>query len=313
MSALSTDRHVTVLDPFPVMGVTGNIVLVDAPEGLGENARRRLDQLEARWSRFRADSDISRINSAGGSWTAVSRDTLVLLRYMQQANIATRGAFNPSLLPETVRLGDNMSRTSGAPSVVNPGSHRHSDLTTIEIDASIGGVRVPADMALDAGGIGKGLAADIVAGEMRRSGAAGVCVNIGGDLRCAGEPPSEHGWRVDIRAADDFERIESTVWIEHGAVATSTMAARTWPGVDGRCHHIIDPASGEPVIRGGSALELASIIAEHAAWAEVFTKALLVLDWPVGSGLAERHSLSAFAVGADGRRLASSGWQAFER
>lgn len=311
MTAHSTESRVTALDPFPVMGVTGNVVLVDAPEEVAASARWRIDQLESRWSRFRPDSDISRINSAGGSWTAVSRDTLMLVRYMQQAHLVTEGAFNPSVLPETIRLGDGLSRTSDAPSLVGPGAHRHTDLSSIEIDMSIGGVRVPAEMALDAGGIGKGLAADIVADEALRMGAAGVCVNIGGDLRCAGTPPSEHGWRVDIRGADDFERIESTVWIEHGAVATSTMAARTWSGAGGQCHHIIDPHSGEPVVRGGRAPELASIIAEQAAWAEVFTKAVLVLGWPLGSSLAERHALAAFAVDGDGRRLASPGWQSF--
>lgn len=313
MSTVDAVRGVTELEVFPTMGVTGRIVLVGAPEGADEAARRRLEQLESRWSRFRSDSDISRINSARGSWTAVSRDTLVLLRFMQEAHLATDGAYNPTVLPDTLRLGDDRSRTDGAPSHTSRGARRHSDLRAIEIDASIGGVRVPPDMTIDAGGIGKGLAADLVADEMLEVGASGACINIGGDLRCAGLPPTDHGWRVDIRAADDFERIESTVWVDNGAVATSTPAARTWVGQDGEHHHIIDPSTGEPVDRGHDRIELASVIADRCAWAEVFTKAVLVLGWPLGSALAERRSLAALAVDGDGRRHTSPAWKGFER
>lgn len=313
VTTMSGTPDLMEVEPFPVMGVTGRMVIVGATEGIEPILRGRLDQLESRWSRFRSDSDISRINSARGAWTAVSRDTLVLLRHMQEAHRATEGAFNPTLLPDTVRHGDARSRARDGSSMVDPGAHRHHDLSRIEIDASIGGVRIPAEMALDPGGIAKGLAADIVAEEALRHGAAGACVNVGGDLRCIGEPPNGNGWRIDIRAADDFDRIESTVWIEHGAVATSTPAARTWVGAAGPRHHIIDPSSGEPTSRGGEAVELASIIAERGAWAEVFTKGLLVLGWSRGSQLADGHSLAAFAVDGDGRRHASPAWQSFVR
>jgi len=96
-------------------------------------------------------------------------------------------------------------------------------------------------------------------------------------------------------------------------VATSTPAARIW-NVDGEDrHHIIDPAIGMPVRRGGSRLELASVVAAHGAWAEVFTKAMLVLGWDEGSALASRHSLAVFGVDGDGRHLASPSWETFAR
>ena len=94
---------------------------------------------------------------------------------------------------------------------------------------------------------------------------------------------------------------------------TFRPAARTW-NVDGDDrHHIINPATGLPVQRGGSQLELASVVAAHGAWAEVFTKALLVLGWDEGSALASRHSLAVFGVDGDGRHLASSSWETFAR
>ena len=112
---------------FRAMGSDAH-VLVNGPAGLLQVARDRVEKLERRWSRFRPDSEISRLNALAGSPMVVSAETL----------------------------------------------------------------------GLDPGGIGKGYAADLVVSELRAAGAAGVCVNLGGDLRAEGRAPGGGSWVVGI-------------------------------------------------------------------------------------------------------------------
>lgn len=316
ISAMSESSDETSLRPeidetFPVMGVTGRIVAVGATLAIVEAARRRLEQLESRWSRFRPDSDLSRLNNAGGGWTAVSPDTVRLLRFMERAHAATRGAFNPAVLPATMELGDTRSRTTGSTSTIDRRARLQPELSGLEIDESISGARIPPTMALDAGGIGKGLAADIVAEELVAAGAAGACINLGGDLRCTGESPADDGWKVDILDAHEHSRIVSTVWLTTGAVATSTVAARTWEDGSTPRHHIIDPGTGSPTPVGAEFLELASVIAAQCAWAEVFTKALLVRGWHAAVPLMEPLGLAALGVDGGGHRHETASWKSY--
>ena len=59
-------------------------------------------------------------------------------------------------------------------------------------------MRIPAGVGFDPGGIGKGLAADLVADETMAGGALGVCVNMGGDLRVRGRSPDSESWTVAV-------------------------------------------------------------------------------------------------------------------
>ena len=72
-------------------------------------------------------------------------------------------------------------------------------------------MRLPAGSGFDPGGIGKGLAADIVSAELLAAGARGACVNLGGDLRVTGEAPGGGTW---------------TVAVEHPGSAAADRAAR---------------------------------------------------------------------------------------
>ena len=110
------------------------------------------------------------------------------------------------------------------------------------------------------------------------------------------------------------DREDEQLIVAEGGVATSGTLHRTWVGPDGApVHHLLDPATGRPVRAGRGAVVEATVVAGTAAWAEVFTKALLVLGWDEGSALASRHSLAVFGVDGEGRQLASPSWETFAR
>ena len=129
-------------------------------------------------------------------------------------------------------------------------------------------------MTLDPGGIGKGLAADLVVASLLAKGAEGVLVSLGGDLAAAGTSPTTDGWLVDIEDPLDTERVVRTVTISGGGVATSSTTIRRWSAPDGGIHHhVIDPRTGRP-----STTDLAAVtVVAPCGWqAEAAATALLL-------------------------------------
>jgi FAD:protein FMN transferase len=291
---------------FAVMGATAEVTVVGGPRALLEVARGRLTDLERRWSRFIPTSEVSRLNRADGLPTRVSSETRLLVQRALDGYLVTEGRFDPTLLGAILRAGyvetfDRLGRGSRrAASTLLTGAHR------IEVDEAIGTVRIPVGVGFDPGGIGKGLAADLVAEELIGLGAAGVCVNVGGDLRVLGEPPDGDAWRVDIDSPWDQGVPLVQLRLRDGAVATSSRMRRRWVPDDGiERHHLLDPATGTSV----SSPVLAATAVASVGWqAEVLSKAAF-LDSARGLELIERLGAAAMVVVPDGL-LTTSTWAA---
>ena len=160
-------------------------------------------------------------------------------------------------------------------------------------------VRLPAGVGIDVGGIGKGLAADLVARELLESGAAGALVNLGGDVRVVGDPPTADGWVVEIEDPLEPDNAIARLSLRDGGVATSSTRRRRWTRANQAMHHIVDPGTGQPT---SGALIGVTVVAPTASWAEALTKAVMVAGdlTPVHDATA-----TAIAVSGDGTRLAS--------
>ena len=167
-------------------------------------------------------------------------------------------------------------------------------------------VALPRGAGLDSGGIGKGLAADLVAAAARRGGASGICVNLGGDVRVMGEAPGGAGWTVGLDYPGQ-QRTLAVVGLTDGALATSTTLLRHWRQ-DGRfMHHLIDPATREPSSRR---VVFASVVAAEAWQAEVLTKAVMLTpDEPLG--VLSGTGAEGLAIDRDGDVLAAPGLAAY--
>lgn len=273
---------------------------------LAVRAIARLEQLERRWSRFLPASEITALNAAAGRPLRVSSDTVRLVTELVTAWHRTRGAFDPTLLGALVELGyaasrdDVELRTSLAPDISLRG---RPDAVLVDPDHDV--VQLPAGTAIDPGGLGKGLAADIVVGELIDAGAAGALVEIGGDLRVAGTPPAQ-GWTIDVDVALD-QRV--VVRLLDGGVATSTSRLRTWQAAGERRHHLIDPITLSP-----STADTVSctVIAGSGATAEAFTKVAFAAGAHSAIERLERHGLAASVTTAAGERLTTSTWGTFE-
>jgi FAD:protein FMN transferase len=311
---------------FRAMGTTVDL-LVDGPVGLATWAEEEIERLEYLWSRFRADSDVSRCNAAGGSATTVAGETIEVLERALHLWAETGARFDPTVLrsleahgyDETFERVRERPTDSGCSRLVirPPGRHPLElvvsvDPTTtgptpgcsaIVIDSTRRTVLLPDGVGLDLGGIGKGYAADIVARDLIARGAVGACISMGGDVRCAGVSPVAGGWDIEIEDPFDPQRTLFTRRLTDSAIVTSTRLFRRWLHGGRWQHHLIDPSTGAPADRRVAAV----IVADREAWrAEGWAKAAFVSGSIEGVELLDRGGLAGWIVDDDGVVVASA-------
>ena len=299
------------IDSFTCMGNTANIVVIGDHQLLHQ-ARLRLVDLEKKWSRFIDTSEISLINNSDGKEMYVSADTVTLVRYLVDAQSRTHGLFDPSLLPALIGLGYGASRLdSSMKSDIAPNAQWAIPLSETRIDSASGAVRLPSGATLDPGGLGKGLAGDIVATELISLGASGVCVSIGGDMRIAGESEGNGGWSVAVESPFDESNDLTTLVLKSGGIATSSTRGKRWVGPLGEMHHVLNPSTSTPLSESAGQLVQSTVLASEAVWAEVFATALLVGGLEQGMPLIDQLGMAAMAVTVDGDLIESSTWKEY--
>lgn len=290
---------------FEAMGAHCKVAVLGGEQGLLTWAEARIRALETSWTRFRPDSELSWLNARHGRWNRVSPDLLVLLRRGLAGYRMSGGLFDPFMEAEIVRAGYDrdiarldLVTEQGVAALASTGQARRQLRAPLLLDVKHRRAMLDPSVSFDSGGIGKGLAADLVATESLEKGAAGALVSLGGDLRVAGAWPDD-GWRVAVR--DPGEDGGATVKLRDGAICTSGTSRRRWRNANGSIgHHIIDPRTGTPVAR--PAAIAVSVIDRHAWRAEVMTKiALLARRSQLAERLARMPDTAALLWDADGR------------
>ena len=287
------------------MGSDAHLVVVGGPPGVIDAAARRVDELEHRWSRFLPDSEVSALNRADGRSLAVSPDTVLLVSTAVEAWRLSGGAFDPTVLGAVIRAGYDRSYELLGPTPPAGLSALGVGADQIEVDGRA--VRLPAGVGFDPGGIGKGLAADVVSAWVIEQGVAGVSVNLGGDLRVRGTGPGGGPWTIAVEHPWQEEPV-ALLGLSDGAVATSTTLRRRW-SVGGRpAHHLVDPRTGLP---SDTDVALATVVSGQAWTAEVLAKAVLLAGAAHPFDIVGGTGAEALAVDDDGRVAATPGLLGF--
>ncbi|MEQ8717666.1 MAG: FAD:protein FMN transferase [Acidimicrobiales bacterium] len=293
MSATTVRVH-----EFRAMGSRCQVV-VDGPLGLTDRAEARVRALEETWSRFVADSEISRINERPGRPVTVGSATIDLFRRAEFARVSTGGLFDPMVLDHLIAAGYDRDHRELVPAqgTAQPRTGAARPVGTFRVDGDT--VTVEGGR-FDPGGLGKGLAADLVAEELLEVGAAGCYLDLGGDIRFAGEPIDGERWRVHV---DDPLGVAPVCTLGlppgGGGVATSGVLTRRWHHDGADRHHLIDPRTGEPA---DTALASVTVIAGATWWAEVMAKSALVAGADDAESLLHEGGVTAILVAKNGKR-----------
>lgn len=293
---------------FRALGTSGVIATVD-PARLGDACaavERELASIDRACSRFRADSELSRVNRAGGEWVAIGPVLVEALRVALDAARSSEGLVDPTV--------GRALRVSGYDATFRVVAARDGDAfraefcsvpgwQTIDLDEAGGTVRVPAGVELDLGATAKALACDRAA-RAAAAVAGGVLVALGGDIAVEGPAPVG-GW--SIRIADDhaapLDGPGPTVALESGGLATSSTTVRRWRSGQIELHHLVDPRTGRPA---ESPWRTVTVAARSCVDANVASTASFLLDDAPG-WLDARH-LPARLVTVEGTCAVVAGW-----
>lgn len=287
-----------------VMGTKATITTVGGPEDLPHTVAELLVNLNALWSRFRDDSEISQLNNSPGTPMEVSPETLRLLAQMAWGFSRTKGAFDPTILPALIAEGYDTSLVTPTLTTHIPTQSRlRGSFEEIAINGRE--VTLPKGTTVDSGGVGKGLAADMAVELALSQGALGALVEVGGDLRVDGLSPRSDMWRLAIENPYDRSQRLSVVELKNQGLATSTITKRRFQ-VEGRAtHHIISPRTLRSAI---SDTVQASVIAPSASAAEMWTKVAFVDGSKQLLSLARSHGFEAGCLLDTGQWVTSRGW-----
>jgi thiamine biosynthesis lipoprotein len=199
-------------------------------------------RIEAKYSRYKDDSVVSRINAAAGAAAvAVDDETLALLGFADACFRQSEGLFDAT--SGVLRRAWNFKEAR-----VPAQAELDALLPLVgweRVEISNAHVRLArAGMQLDFGGFGKEYAVDRAARVMRELRVESAMVNLAGDLAILGPQPGEAPWRVGIKHPRRGDKLLATLPVSSGAIATSGDYER-FIEVDGVRHcHILDPRTG---------------------------------------------------------------------
>ena len=128
-------------------------------------AREFAEGWEERFSRFRPQSELSRLNESAGRPMPVSAGFLAVLEAALAAYKRTDGLFDPSILPSLTALGydRDFREVQSSPEIARRIVPEPGLVERIVIDRRVGAVTLPPGCALDFGGIAKGIFVDRLA------------------------------------------------------------------------------------------------------------------------------------------------------
>jgi FAD:protein FMN transferase len=300
-------------DTFSVFGTTATLLLTEPGQVAAARAiaDAELAAVDLACSRFRPDSELSRLNAAGGAVTGVSELFADLLEAALRAARLTDGDVDPTCGQALAEIGYDRDfaeiRAGERPAGELPRLRRAGHVPgwrSVRLDRARRLVQLAGGAQLDLGATAKAWAADrcaeVIAGRL-----GGVLVSLGGDIAVAGPAPAD-GWRV--RVTDDHaagpDAPGQTVTISSGGLATSSTTVRTWAVGGQRAHHIINPATGEPARSCWRTVSVAagSCVDANTASTAAIIRSAAALPWLSDAGLPAR------LVRADGSVETTAGW-----
>ncbi|MBN1393275.1 MAG: FAD:protein FMN transferase [Sedimentisphaerales bacterium] len=277
-----------------VMGTFTRVVAVAADTNTAksciEAAFAEIEEIDRLMSKHKSDSEISELNRDGFTRAVkVSKPTYEVLQKSIEFSKLSIGAFDVTVGP-LVDLWHSAEEVNTLPSDSELQQARAKvGYDKLILDANEESIRFAAEgMEIDLGGIAKGYAIDKAVEVMKRSGAAGGMVVVGGELQCFGLPPAgQNNWRIGVqdpeKAKDGFDTGTPLLVLNltDAAVATSGHYRRFVTIGGERYSHIVDPASGH----SSETLASVTIICSNSICADALATAVSVMGAEKGLAL----------------------------
>ena len=249
---------------------------------LGLLAREETWRIERKFSRYRDDNPVYRINHSRGDPVELDNETADLIDFSSQLYDMSEGRFDiTSGLLRKVWTFDGSDRVpkSKAVKALLP----KIGWSKVHWERPL--LRLPAGMEIDLGGVGKEYAVDKVFGLVQSRFSGALLVNFGGDLRAQGPRADGSAWQVGVEETEAGQG-PSRIELNTGAIATSGDSQRYLLKDGVRYSHILDPRSGWPVRNAPHAV---TVFAPTCVQAGVFSTLALMMGAEAETFLNQQH------------------------
>ena len=275
-------------------------------------AQRFIETVEAHLSRFRPQSELSRLNARAGQEVRVSPLLWEVLEWALEAAHRTAGVYDPTVLDALEAAGYDRSfderrttsdeRHSVERTLQTP--HQPSAWQAIRLNPHARSVTLPPGVRLDLGGVAKGWAAERAAD---RLAVLGPClVDAGGDIAARGSPPGERGWPIAVADPREPDADLALLIVRDRGVATSGTDYRRWMHNGTLQHHLIDPRTRRPA---QTDLLAVTVVAPDAAQADLHALVTMVLGLEEGQRyLRRQRGVEGLLIREDGQQFATPGF-----
>lgn len=200
-------------------------------------------RIEYKYSRYRDDGVVHRINTARGIAVEVDEETARLLDYAGELWEISDGLFDITTgalrRVWTFDRSDRIPQQSAIDAVLP-----YVGWGKLRWDGRC--LRVPLGMEVDFGGLGKEYAVDRALLLAQKETSKPILINGGGDIAASAAPAPGSHWRIGIVSSGDAST--PALKIQRGAVATSGDAHRYLLCNGVRYSHVLDPRTGWPVV-----------------------------------------------------------------
>ncbi len=291
------------------MGTTYTVKVADAPTDLSQDQlqaaiERVLEKVNDQMSTYRADSELSKLNSNSSTqWIDSSADLLTVVEEALRVSRLTNGAFDITVgplvnlwgfgpdkqenqVPTQQQITDAMSRVG------------YTKMSTRRSPPAIRKTR--RDIYIDLSAIAKGYGVDKIAEHLESLGVHNYLVEIGGDLRAKGHNAEGTPWKIGIEKPVPEQRaVQLIIQLQDQGMATSGDYRNFFEKDGQRFSHTINPRNGMPITHN---LASVTVLSPTAMGADAMATALLVMGPETGYMLAKRERLAAYFINrtADG-------------
>ena len=267
------------------LGTTCSVVVRLDEEGPGryfdqmvDEFNQLIDELDRAASRFRLDSEVSRLAANDGVAMVVTDLLYDEVRQALRASAITKGYLDPTLGQTISELGYNKDfelikfddQDGQKIRVVMPSGYR-----SVVLDHDTRSIKVPPGVLLDLGATAKPHLADRIRDRIEGNFEVDVLVNLGGDISCISSDPA-NPWYVNV-TDDQSLNVDSpgeVLAFPTGGMATSSIKKRSWSRGGALQHHIVDPYSGRPA---EGEIEAVTVLAASALDANIASTATIAM------------------------------------
>ena len=236
--------------PFSAMGSPCELQFYAENDAVSQKVAQKIindiKRLERKYSRYRSDSFLSKINqvAALGGSLSIDEETAGLLNYAQTCYALSDGLFD--ITSGILRQAWQFDTLVLPDDKIIQSLLKKIGWQKLQVENSILSF-LQAEMELDFGGIVKEYAADRASTLCLNAGILHGIINLGGDIKIIGAHPDGKPWRVGIQHPRDKTKIWKVVKLKRGALASSGDYERCMV-IDGvRYGHILNPKTGYPV------------------------------------------------------------------